>query len=94
VWWYRQLLRKIGDHRHSMKLSWKDKNRAALLLCIAMDGERGENDDLSPIIAEMIRPYCPAGTFAQAWEQANQLPPGAVAATAARILSPSGKPAA
>ncbi len=94
MWWYLQLLRKVGDRRQNIKASRKDQRRAALLLCVAMDGEHGENDDLSPVIAEMLRPYCPAPTFAEAWERANQMPPGTVLATAARILSASGKPAA
>jgi len=93
MWWYQQLLRKVGDRRHSITPSWKDKKRTALLLCVAMDGERGENDDLSPVIADMVRPYCTARTFTEAWEQANRLPPGTVSATVARILNPSGKPA-
>jgi hypothetical protein len=91
VWWFQQLLRKAGDHRQTAKPSWKDRRRAVLLLCVAMDGERGENDDLSPEIAAMLRPWCPAPTFAGAWEQANRLPQGTVAATAVRILRPAGK---
>jgi hypothetical protein len=91
VWWFQQLLRKAGDHRPTARPSWKDRRRAALLLCVAMDGKRGENDDLSPEIAALLRPWCPAPTFAGAWEQANRMPQGTVAATAARILGPAGK---
>jgi hypothetical protein len=91
VWWFQQLLRKAGDYRQTARPSWKDRRRAALLLCVAMDGERGQNDDLSPAIAELLRPWCPAPTFAEAWELTNRMPRGTVAATAARILSPVGK---
>jgi hypothetical protein len=56
-----------------------------------MDGEQGKNDDLSPMIAQILRPYCPAPTFTEAWEQANQMLPGTARATAARILSPAAK---
>jgi hypothetical protein len=94
VWWFHELLRKVGDHWEDTKASRKDKRTAALLLCVAMDGERGKDDDLSPVIAEMLRPYCPAPTFAEAWEQANQMSPGTVRAMAARMLSAPGKPAA
>lgn len=94
VWWFQQLLRKVGDRRQNIKASRKDKRTAALLLCVAMDGEHGKNDDLSPVIAEMLRPYCPAPTFAAAWEQANQMLPGTVSAMVARILSSSNRPAA
>src|ERR1700758_898864 len=54
VWWFHELLRKVGDRWHDAKASRKDKMTAALLLCVAMDGERGEDDDLSPVIAEML----------------------------------------
>jgi hypothetical protein len=91
VWWFQQLLHKAGDRRQAARPSWKDRRRAALLLCVAMDGEHGKNDDLSPVIAEMLRPWCPAPTFAEAWEQTNRMPRGTVSATAARILSPVGK---
>jgi hypothetical protein len=89
VWWFRQLLRKVGDP--GMKTSREDKRNAALLLCVAMDGGHGENDDLSPLIAGMLRPYCAAPTFVEAWEQANQMPPGTARETAARILNPPGR---
>jgi hypothetical protein len=56
VWWFQQLLRKVGDRWQSMKNSREDKRNAALLLCVAMDGEHGQNDDLSPLIAEMLNP--------------------------------------
>jgi hypothetical protein len=94
LWWFQQLLRKVGDRGQTTKPSLKDQKRTALLLCVAMDGEHGKNDDLSPVIAEMLRPWCPAPTFAQGWEQANQMPPGTVSAMAARILRPAGKPMA
>lgn len=87
VWWFQQLLRKVGDRWQGMKTSREDKRDAALLLCVAMDGQHGQNDDLSPAIAGMLRPYCPAPTFVEAWEQANQMPPGAVRETAARLLN-------
>ena len=64
-----------------------------MLLCVAMDGEHGQNDDLSPVLADMLRPYCPAGTFVEAWEQAKHLSPGTVRAMAAKILNPPGVPA-
>jgi hypothetical protein len=93
VWWFQQLLRKAGDRQQTTRPSWKDQRRAAVLLCVAMDGEQGENDDLAPVIAGMLRPWCPAPTFAEGWEQANQMPPGTVTAMAARILNPTAKPA-
>jgi hypothetical protein len=94
VWWFHELLRKVGDRWRSTKASGKDKRTAALLLCVAMDGEHGTDDDLSPVIAEMLRPYCPAPTFAEGWEQANQMSPGTVRAMAVRILSAPDKPGA
>jgi hypothetical protein len=94
IWWFQQLLRRVGDRWQGNKASRKDRRTAALLLCVAMDGEHGENDDLSPKLAEMLRPYCPAPTFAEAWEQAKRLPAGTVRQKAARILIPPGKPAA
>jgi hypothetical protein len=94
VWWFHQLLRKVGDRWQGIRASSKDKRTAALLLCVAMDGEQGKNDDLSPMIAQILRPYCPAPTFIEAWEQANQMSPGTARATAARILSPAAKSAA
>lgn len=86
VWWFRQLLLRVGDRRLKHKLSRKDTARAAILLCVAMDGERGDSDDLSPVIADLLRPYCPAPTFAEAWERVRHLPPGTVAAQAARLV--------
>ncbi|MEA2737400.1 MAG: hypothetical protein QOH05_707 [Acetobacteraceae bacterium] len=91
VWWFQELLRRVGDRWHSMKASRKDKKEAALLLCVAMDGAHGKNDDLSPILANMLRPYCPAATFTEAWEQANQMSRGTARETAAKILGPSDK---
>jgi hypothetical protein len=94
VWWFQQLLWRVGDRWQSNKASRKDKRTAAMLLCVAMDGEHGKNDDLSPILAEMLRPYCPTPSFVQAWEQAKQLSPGTVREKAVTILVPPGKPAA
>jgi hypothetical protein len=93
AWWFQQMLRRIGDRGHNLKTSRKDKREAAMLLCVAMDGEHGANDDLAPLLAAMLRPYCLAATFTQAWEQANRMPPGSVRETAARILTPPGQPA-
>lgn len=94
VWWFQQLLLKVGDRWQRMKTSREDKRNAALLLCVAMDGEHGQNDNLSPVIAEMLRPYCPAPTFVEAWEKVNQMASGTVRETAARILTSPGKSAA
>jgi hypothetical protein len=94
VWWFRQMLWRVGDRWQNLKASRKDKREAAMLLCVAMDGEHGANDDLAPRLAAMLRPYCPAATFTEAWEQANRMPPGSVRETAARILTPPGQPAA
>jgi hypothetical protein len=85
-WWCGQLSAKVGDHRRSDKMSRKDRQTAAMLLCVAMDGEQGQNDDLAPDLAVMLRPWCPAVTFTEAWEQAKQLPPGTVRMRAARFL--------
>jgi hypothetical protein len=92
VWWFEQLLRRAGDEWSTVR-SGKDRMRAAMLLCVAMDGAQGQNDDLAPAIAAMLRPYCPAPSFAEGWEQAKRLPPGTVRAAAARIVQASGKPA-
>jgi hypothetical protein len=86
LWWYEQLLSKIGHHRQSGKASRKDKQTAAMLLCIAMDGEQGQNDALAPILASMLRPGCPAPTFVEAWEQSKHLPPGTVRTKAGKFL--------
>jgi hypothetical protein len=94
VWWFRQLLRKTGDRRRDIKISRKDETRAALLLCVAMDGEHGQNDDLAPVIADMLRPYATASSFAAAWEQAMGVPAGTVAIRVARLMNPSGGSAA
>jgi hypothetical protein len=94
VWWFQQLLLKVGDRWQGISASRRDKRSAALLLCVAMDGEHGANDDLSPAIAEMLRPYCDAPTFVEGWEHAKQVPPGTVRAMVAKSLSPSGKPPA
>ena len=59
-----------------------------------MDGEHAANDDVAPAMAEMLRPYCAAPGFVEAWEQAKQVPPGTVRATLAKSLSPSGTPEA
>jgi hypothetical protein len=91
VWWFQQLRRKAGERRQAARPSWKERRRAALLLCVAMDGEHGKNDDLSPVLAEMMRPWCPAPTFAEGWELTNHLQRGTVSTTAARILSPVAK---
>ena len=94
MWWFQHMLQRIGDRWQNPKASREDKREAAMLLCVAMDGERGANDDLAPLLAEMLRPYCPAATFAAAWEQANQMPPGAVREAVGRILNASGQSAA
>jgi hypothetical protein len=94
VWWFQQLLEKVGDHWQGIKASRKDKRTAAMLLCVAMDGEHGKNDDLAPAIADLLRPYCPAATFTEGWEQAKQLSPGTVRTLTAKVLSTPGKPAA
>jgi hypothetical protein len=91
VWWFQHLLHRVGDRWQDVRTSRDDKKTAALLLCVAMDGEHGKNDDLAPVIAAMLRPYCPALSFVEAWEQANGLPPGTARATAAEILGSSGK---
>ena len=94
VWWFQQLLRKVGDRWQGMKTSREDKRNAALLLCVAMDGEHGQNDDFAPVIAGMLRPYCLAPSFVEAWEHANRLLPGTAREAAARILNATGKSAA
>lgn len=94
VWWFQQLLWKVGDHWRSSKASRKDKKTAAMLLCVAMDGEHGKNDDLAPLLAEMLRPYCPRPTFVEAWEHTKNMSPGTVRTLVAGILNPPGKPAA
>jgi hypothetical protein len=93
VWWFQQLLLQVGDHWQGHKASRKDKKGVAALLCVAMDGEHGPNDTLAPLIADMLRPYCPAPTFVDGLEHAKQMSPGTVRATAAKILSRPGKPA-
>ena len=93
VWWYQQMLVKVGGSAENLKLSRQDQRTAALLLCVAMDGENGKNDDLSPVLADLLRPYCATRTFAEAWEQAKHLPAGSVRAKAARALGRSGRPA-
>jgi hypothetical protein len=90
VWWFEQLLRRAGDPWSTIK-SGKDRMRAAMLLCVAMDGEHGKNDDLAPAIAAMLRPACPTPSFAAAWEQANRLLPGTVRAAAARVAKASAQ---
>lgn len=90
LWWFEQLLRRVGDHWQSGKASRQDKRTAAVLLCVAMDGEHGQNDDLSPVLADMLRPYCPAPSFVDAWEQVKRLSPGTVRTMAAKILHPIG----
>ncbi|HBK09126.1 MAG TPA: hypothetical protein DDZ81_25255 [Acetobacteraceae bacterium] len=94
TWWFQQLLGKVGDTWQGDKTSRKDKKTAALLLCVAMDGEQGQNDDLSPMVAAMLRPYCPAPTFVDAWEKAKQMPPGTVRMRVAKFLDRSNRPAA
>jgi hypothetical protein len=94
LWWFQQMLLRVGDRPETFKASRQDKRTAGLLLCVAMDGENGKNDDLSPLIADLLRPYCSAPTFAEGWEQAKRLPPGTVRTKAARALARSGKPAA
>jgi hypothetical protein len=94
VWWFQQLLRRVGDQWQGNKASRKDKRTAAMLLCVAMDGDHGKNDELSPIIADALRPYCPAPTFTEGWEQAKRLLPGAVRTMTAKALTMPGKPAA
>jgi hypothetical protein len=94
LWWFEQLLRRVGDQWQSVKASRKDKRTAAMLLCVAMDGEHGQNDDLSPVLADMLRPYCPTASFVDAWEQAKHLSPGTVRTMVAKILTQTGKPAA
>ncbi|MDR3537179.1 MAG: hypothetical protein P4L71_11830 [Acetobacteraceae bacterium] len=89
VWWFQQLLWRAGERWESAKASRKDRRQAALLLCLAMDGEHGQNDDLAPTIAGMMRPYCPATTFVEGWEQATRVSPGTVRTMAAKILSPA-----
>ncbi len=86
VFWFEQLLRKAGDPWEFLR-SGKDKMRAALLLCVAMDGAHGQNDDLAPAIAEILRPYCPGESFAEGWERAKRLPPGSVMTMASRIVN-------
>ena len=86
VWWFQQLLAKVGDRWQSNKASRKDKRTAAMLLCVAMDGEHGKNDDLAPILADLLRPYRPVNSFTEAWEQAKHLLPGTVRAETAKIV--------
>lgn len=83
AWWFDNLLLKLGDHKKNTANSETDAPMSGSLLCMAMDGQRGKNDDISPLIADMLRPWCPTPTFADAWEQANNMPPGTVAALAA-----------
>jgi len=93
VWWFQQLLRKVGDQWQPSKASPKDKRTVAMLLCVAMDGEHGANDDLAPIIADMLRPYCATPTFVEAWEQAKQMAPGTVRMMAVGFVSSARKAA-
>jgi hypothetical protein len=93
VWWFQQLLRRVGDRWQGHKASRRDKRTAAMLLCVAMDGEHGKNDDLAPIISSMLRQYCPAATFTEGWEQAKRLSPGTVRTLTAKTLTVPGKPA-
>jgi hypothetical protein len=86
LWWCEQLSSKVGDHRRSDKVSRKDRQTAAMLLCVAMDGEQGQNDNLAPDLAAILRPWCAAATFTEAWEQAKHLPSGTVRMRAARFL--------
>ncbi|HET6307357.1 MAG TPA: hypothetical protein VFG12_09245 [Rhodopila sp.] len=94
VWWFQQLLRKVGDRWQGAKQTREDKRDAALLLCIAMDGEHGQNDDLAPLLANLLRPYCLAPGFVASWEQANNMAPGAAREAAVRILAQASPPAA
>ncbi len=89
VWWFQRLLQRAGERWESSKASRKDRRQAALLLCLAMDGEHGQNDDLAPMIATLLRPYCPAPTFVVGWEQATHVSPGTVRTMVAKILSPA-----
>ncbi len=91
AWWFEQLLRRIGDRWQGNKASRKDKRTTALLLCVAMDGEHGQNDDLAADIANMLRPYCPASSFVEGWERAKQLSPGTVRAKVAEFLASTSK---
>jgi hypothetical protein len=92
VWWFQQLLARVGDHWQANKASRKDRQTAAMLLCVAMDGEHGANDDLAPVLAEMLRPYRPAASFTESWEQAKQLSPGTVRTVTAKVLTIPGRP--
>lgn len=84
-WWFCQMLRQAGGHP-TARLSRRDRDRAAILLCVALDGQPGANDILSPVLAAMLRPWCPAASYTEAWELASRLPPGSVTARAARLL--------
>jgi len=84
AWWFDALLRQLGGAKNDTATSTEDVPMSGSLLCMAMDGERGKNDALSPLIADMLRPYCPTATFAEAWEQANGMPPGTIAALAVK----------
>jgi hypothetical protein len=94
VWWFQQLLLKVGNRWQGSSASRRDKKSAALLLCVAMDGEHAANDDVAPAMAEMLRPFCAAPSFVEAWEQAKQVPPGTVRATLAKSLGASETPEA
>ncbi len=93
-WWYQQMLLKVGDRPADLRFTKQDRRTAALLLCVAMDGENGSNDDLAPVLADMLRPYIGALSFAEAWEQAKRLPAGSVRAKAARALGQAVTPPA
>jgi hypothetical protein len=91
IWWFQQLLARVGDRWQGNKASRKDKRTAAMLLCVAMDGEHGKNDDLAPVLADLLRPYCPGASFTEAWEQAKQVSPGTVRALTAKALHTPGR---
>jgi hypothetical protein len=91
IWWFQQLLARVGDRWQGNKASRKDKRTAAMLLCVAMDGEHGKNDDLAPVLADLLRPYCPGASFTEAWEQAKRLSPGTVRALTAKALHTPGR---
>ncbi len=94
VWRFQQLLAKVGDRWQGSKASRKDKRTASMLLCEAMDGEHVKNDDVAPVLADLLRPYCPAATFTAGWEQAKRLSPGTVRQLTAKALGVPGNPAA
>jgi hypothetical protein len=91
VWWFQQLLARVGDRWQGNKASRKDRRTASMLLCVAMDGDHGKNDNLAPLLADLLRSYCPGASFTEAWEQAKQLPPGTVRALTAKVLHTPGR---